>query len=59
MNFILFPCEIPKINKRGGGQNKLRGGLQKSQKYKRPPVYFEPESKQAHTQGGALGKESG
>ena len=45
MNFSVVPQEIREINKRGG-QNKLRGGLQKSRKNKRspPPVYFEPES---------------
>ena len=45
INFFVFPCEIQEINKRGG-QNKLRGGLQNHEKNIRPPVYFEPESKQ-------------
>ena len=33
MNFRVVPREIREINKRGGGQNKLQGGvLQKLQK---------------------------
>ena len=48
MNFIVFPREIRKINKRGRGQNKLRGGGGVSKNHEKnksvPPVYFEPES---------------
>ena len=46
INVFVFSREIQKINKRGGGHNKL-GGLQKSRKNKRfPPAYFEPESRE-------------
>ena len=43
MNFCVVPRELREINKQEG-QNKLQGGLQKSWKNKRPPIYFEPES---------------
>ena len=45
MNFCVAPREIRKINKRGGGQNKLRGVSKDHEKINvPPPVYFEPES---------------
>ena len=45
MNFFVVPREIRKIDKRGGGQNKLWGVCKNHEKNKHPPpVYFEPES---------------
>ena len=46
INVFVFPREIRKINKRGEGQNKLRGGggSKNHEKNKRlPPRLFEPE----------------
>ena len=44
MNFIVLPREIPKIYKRGGGQNKLREVSKNHEKVNVAPVYFEPET---------------
>ena len=49
MSLFVFPREIREINKWGGGQNTLRGVSKTHEKYKRPPVYFEPQSNGAIT----------
>ena len=40
MNFCVVVREIREINKRWGGQNKLRGALKNHGKYKLPPLFI-------------------
>ena len=50
MNFFVFPREIRKIYKQGGGQNKLWRVSKNPEKNKRLPlVYFEPESNEVNS----------
>ena len=45
MNIFVIPHEIREINKRGGGQNKLRGVCKNHEKVNvspPPPFYFAP-----------------